>query len=488
MSVRICMLSSEVAPLAKTGGLADVCAALTKYLHGAGHDLRVFMPLYASVDRARFPLRPVAALQDLELALGPHRYRYSVLETDLPGTRAPVFLIDCPALYARPSLYTWDPDEHLRFLALTRIGLECCQHLGFSPHILHCNDWHTAFGPLFLKTIYGWDRLFSSTRSVLTIHNVGYQGVFSASAVGDLQLGGGAYLLHQDDLRAGFINSLKHGVMYADAITTVSPTYANEIRTAEYGMGLEQSLRARGEAVLGILNGVDYDEWDPRTDRYLTRHYDAARLSIKSEIKAELLARAGLGVDVRVPLAGVVSRLVEQKGIDLLAAALPQVLAARELRCVVLGSGDAQYENALTSLQQRFPEQVAFRRGYDEELAHWIEAGSDVFVMPSRYEPCGLNQMYSLRYGTVPVVRRTGGLADSVELYDPVSGRGTGVLFGPPTAEALAGALQSTLDLYAQPAHWRRLVRNGMTQDFSWTRQGAEYVKLYEQLITIRSG
>jgi starch synthase len=483
MSARICMISSEVAPLAKTGGLADVCGALTKYLHGAGHDIRVFMPLYSVIDRARFPIRPVPALQDLSLTVGPHRYRYSVVETQLPGSPASVLLIDCPELYARPSLYTWDPDEHLRFLALTRAALECCQHLAFSPQILHCHDWHTAFGPLFLQTLYGWDQLFKSTRSVLTIHNVGYQGVFSASAVGDLQLGGGGYLLHQDDLRAGFINSLKHGVMYADAITTVSPTYANEIRTSEYGMGLEHALRARGDSVLGILNGVDYDDWNPRTDRYLPRHYDAARLGIKTELKGELLERVGLASDVRVPLAGVVSRLVEQKGIDLLAAALPQILATRELACVVLGSGDASYESALAGLEQRFPKHVVFRRGYDDELAHWIEAGSDLFVMPSRYEPCGLNQMYSLRYGTVPVVRRTGGLADSVERYDPASGRGTGVLFGPPTAPALADALQTTLDLHAQPPHWRRMVRNGMAQDFSWARQGAHYVTLYERLI-----
>jgi starch synthase len=483
MSARICMISSEVAPLAKTGGLADVCGALTKYLHGAGHDIRVFMPLYSVIDRARFPTRPVPALQDLSLTVGPHRYRYSVVETQLPGSSASALLIDCPALYARASLYTWDPDEHLRFLALTRAALECCQHLAFSPQILHCHDWHTAFGPLFLQTLYGWDQLFKSTRSVLTIHNVGYQGVFSASAVGDLQLGGGGYLLHQDDLRAGFINSLKHGVMYADAITTVSPTYANEIRTSEYGMGLEHALRARGDSVLGILNGVDYDDWNPRTDRYLPRHYDAARLGIKTELKGELLERVGLASDVRVPLAGVVSRLVEQKGIDLLAAALPQILATRELACVVLGSGDASYESALAGLEQRFPKHVVFRRGYDDELAHWIEAGSDLFVMPSRYEPCGLNQMYSLRYGTVPVVRRTGGLADSVERYDPASGRGTGVLFGPPTAPALADALQTTLDLHARPPHWRRMVRNGMAQDFSWARQGAHYVTLYERLI-----
>jgi len=482
MGLTICFVTAETAPLAKTGGLADVSSALTAYLHAAGHDLRLFMPCYASIDLSKLRHQRVDALQDIPLSIGPHHYRFSVLSATLPGTSATIYLIDCPVLYSRPQIYTSGPDEHLRFLLLTRAAFECCQRMRWSPQILHCHDWHAAFGPLFLRTIYGWDRLFQNTRSVLTIHNIGYQGVFDAGAVADLQLGGGQYLLHQDDLAHGMINPLKHGILYADAVTTVSPTYADEIRTAQYGMGLQGVLRERGEAVLGILNGVDYHDWDPRTDRFLTRHYDAATLPVKRELKNELLARLGLTAGERTALAGVVSRLVAQKGIDLLIAALPALLETRDLACVVLGSGEEALEHALAALAARFPQRVAFERGYSEELAHWIEAGSDLFIMPSIYEPCGLNQMYSLRYGTVPVVRRTGGLADSVERYDPALGSGTGVLFADPTPAALTEALETALDLYARPAHWERMARNGMAQDFSWEHQGAQYVALYERL------
>ncbi len=512
MPLRIAFVASEIAPLAKTGGLADVTSALIRYLDGAGHDVRAFLPRYAAIDLARLDGAPVEGLTDVPLEVGPHRYRYSVIRVRLPerrvgqepgGAQAPaervrtlaahapaaqgrspsVYLIDCPALYDRPRLYTTDPDEHLRFLALTRAAFECCQRMQWSPQILHCHDWHAAFGPLFLKTIYAWDRLFHPTRSILTIHNLGYQGVFSAAAVGDLQLGAGQYLLHQDDLRAGFINSLKHGILYADAITTVSPTYSREIRTPEFGMGLEHILAARADAVLGILNGVDYEEWDPRTDPYLPEHYDATRLDAKARLKAQLTARLGLARGPRTALAGVVSRLASQKGIDLLLAALPPVLTSRDLVCAVLGSGDEPYERALEALARAHPGRLAFHRGYSDELAHWIEAASDLFIMPSQYEPCGLNQMYSLRYGTVPVVRETGGLADSVERYDPASGRGTGILFREYRAEALVEALHTALDLYAAPEHWARMARNGMAQDFSWERQGAQYVALYERLI-----
>ncbi|HTV52772.1 MAG TPA: glycogen synthase [Steroidobacteraceae bacterium] len=480
--MRICAIASEVAPLAKTGGLADVTGALTRFLTDAGHDVRMFMPRYASIDPARLGCEPLARLEDVPLALGPHRYRFSVLRGRLPGSVASIYLVDCPALYERSAIYSADPDEHRRFLLLTRAAFEACQRMAFSPQILHCHDWHAAFAPLFKRTLYGWDRLFAATRSVLTIHNLGYQGVFGAADAADLDLGHGSHLLHQDDLRAGHINSLKHGILYADRVTTVSPTYAREIRTPELGMGLDQVLRQRGDAVLGILNGVDYQEWDPRRDRHLPLHFDAQRLAPKRELKARLCRRLGLEAAERTPLAGVVSRLAQQKGIDLLLAALPAQLEAGRLVCAVLGSGDRPYEQALAQLQGRFPGRFAFHSGYSDELAHWIEAGSDFFLMPSQYEPCGLNQMYSLRYGTVPVVRQTGGLADSVHRYDLASGTGTGVLFREFTPAALERALDQTIDLYAQPAHWLRLLRNGMSEDFSWEHQGAEYVALYESL------
>ena len=482
MSLRICHIAAEVAPFSKTGGLADVCGALTKYLHAAGHEVRVFTPLYSVIDRTALDDQPIAGLQNLPLELGSHRYRYSVRAARVPGTRAAVHFIDCPALYARERIYTSDPDEHLRYIALTRAAIECCQRLGFGPQILHAHDWHASFAPLFLQVAYGWDALFKHTRSVLTIHNIGYQGVFAASAVADLGLGARIDRLHQDDLRAGHINALKHGILYADAITTVSPTYAAEIRTAEYGMGLQEVLKARGAAVCGILNGVDYEVWDPRSDRYLPSHFDAAHLEIKAALKQEFLKRCELKVRAGAPLVGFVSRMAAQKGFDLTFDVLPRALLSQDFALVGLGSGERRYEEFFAKLQARFPGRVLFHRGYSDELAHWIEAASDLFLMPSKYEPCGLNQMYSLRYGTVPLVRRTGGLADTVASYDRATGRGTGIVFDDFSAAAFAQALQSAIELYGEPDHWRELVANGMREDFSWQRQAGLYVELYERL------
>ena len=483
MKLTVCLLASEAAPLSKTGGLADVSGALTKYLHSAGHDVRLFTPFYKSIDRSRLSVQPLQALQNFEVPVGPHLYVFSVFVAQLPDSAAPVYLLDCPVLYHRPTLYTTDVDEHLRFLAFTRAAFMVCQRMNWSPRILHCNDWHTAFAPLFLKTLYDSDPLFKSTRSVLTIHNIGYQGVFSAAAVADVGLGPKSHLLHQDELRAGHINPLRHGIMYADAITTVSPTHAHEICTDQYGMGLQDSLRARGNAVIGILNGVDYDEWDPRRDRHITQHFDPDHLQVKAALKREFVERMKLDITPDVPLAGLVTRLARQKGIDLMIKALPHVLSRRPFGLVVLGSGDRPYEQFFEGLQADFPGRVVFRRGYDEGLSHWIEAASDLFIMPSLYEPCGLNQMYSLRYGTVPIVRRTGGLADSVEHYDRETGTGTGVVFNDFDSDALVWALNTALDLYAAPEHWQRLVRNGMRCDFSWQRQGGLYVELYERLL-----
>ena len=468
MPLRIALLTSEITPWSKTGGLADVTGALAKHLALAGHDVRVFTPLYSSIDRALFGLPPPAT---------------GVLTTSMPGCAATVHFIDDPALFARAGLYTEDADEHRRFIALTRAAFETCRRTGFAPQILHCNDWHTAFGPLLLDAEYAPEPLFSGTRSVLTIHNIGYQGIFDARNASDLGLAD-PHRLHQDDLRAGIINALKHGILYAHAVTTVSPTYAREICTAEYGMGLELVLRARGNAVTGILNGVDYDEWDPRRDRHLPIRYDENSLGAKAELKRAFLAREGLPFRLGVPLFGIVSRLAPQKGFELLYDTLPPLLAQNRAQLVALGSGEGRYEQFFAGLARDYPQAVRFRAGYDETLAHWIEAASDFFLMPSRYEPCGLNQMYSLRYGTVPIVRRTGGLADTVENFDRATGRGTGIVFNDFDTPAIAWALTRALTLYADTSAFARLVRNGMAQDFSWTRQAAQYVALYEGLLT----
>ena len=481
--LQICFVASEVTPLAKTGGLADVSSALPRYLHAQGHDVRLFLPFYSSIDTRALELVPLESVKEVPVALGAHRYTFSIIAARLPGSSLPINLVHCPALYNRPGIYSAGADEHLRFLLLTRAAIETCQRSGFAPHIFHCNDWHTAFAPLYLRSVYAWDRLFARTRTVLTIHNIGYQGIFPASSASDLGLADAQHLLHQDELRSGRINSLRHGILYADVITTVSPTYAREICTDEYGMGLQGALRARGAAVIGILNGVDYTEWNPATDPHLPHHYSAEDLAGKTRMKQFLMRTLKLELGRRVPLLGMITRLTVQKGIDLLFDALPRVLANRNLRAVVLGSGELRYEEFFTALQRAHRGKVIFHRGYSEKLAHLIEAASDVFLMPSLYEPCGLNQMYSLKYGTVPIVRRTGGLADSVQLYDPDTGTGTGIVFNDYNPQAAAWAINATVDLYQNRAAWTRIMLNGMAQDFSWENQGAQYVELYTRLV-----
>jgi starch synthase len=486
VKLSICAIASEVVPLAKTGGLADVAGALSRQLTTRGHDVRLFMPFYAQVRRERFEATRVASLQGVRIVTGRHEYRVDVWRTPLPGTPTHVYLIESDALYARPALYTNEPDEHRRFLVLTRAALECCRRMNFHPHIVHAHDWHAAFAPLWLRSNYKSDPVFAGTKSVLTIHNIGYQGGFSAADVGDLDLGPDVYLLHQDDLKAGSINALKQGILHADCVTTVSPTYAREITTPRYGLGMEQALAARGHAVRGILNGVDYEEWDPRHDKHLPIHFGPQDLAKKAELKRNFLLRQNLRPAAgRVPLFGIVSRLTPQKGFDLLLDTLPKLLQQHDVRLAVIGSGDARYQDFFSGLAKRHRGQAMFFGGYDESLAHWIEAASDVFLMPSQYEPCGLNQMYSLRYGTIPIVRRTGGLADSVTHFDPATGIGTGIVFNDFDASAMDWALDTALQWYADTGLWERIVQNAMRQDFSWETQANEYLKLFAELLQL---
>jgi starch synthase len=479
MSYRVLFITAEYAPLAKTGGLGDVSAALCQYLHGEGHDVRVFLPWYRDLNRTGLSVQP--ALEGLTLHLGEHQFDYRVLVGTPAGSRQPIHFIDCPALFDRNGIYG-HPDDHRRFLLLTRAAFEVAQRMAFAPHILHCNDWHTAFAPLYLRTNYAWDRLFSATRSVLTIHNIGYQGVFWSVEASDLSLGSATWMLHQDDLRDGRVNPMLHGVMYADLITTVSPTYAKEICTPDYGAGLDPFLRARGPAVIGILNGVDYTDWDPQIDRFLGQRYSAADLTGKTTAKRALASNLSLSLGPRTLLFGVVSRLVSQKGIDLMESVLPDVLTGADCAVVAIGSGEPRYEAFFARLAADFPGRVHFTRGYNERIAHWIEAASDAFLMPSLYEPCGLNQMYSLRYGTVPIVRRTGGLADSVTAYSTDTGLGDGLVFDAYTPGALRGAIDQALTLFGTE-HWSRMMQNGMARDYSWTTQGQAYIDAYRNLV-----
>ena len=443
------------------------------------------MPFYSTIDTKSLEIVSDPSLQNLSIQIGNNYLNYSIDTTTLPNTTLTIYLLRCPQLYDRPGIYTDGPDEHLRFIMFSRVAIEMCQHMGFAPDIFHCHDWHTALTPLYLKTLYAWDNLFENTRSVLTIHNIGYQGIFDARILHDLGLQDSAESLHQEDLAQGQVNFLKTGLLYADVLTTVSPTYAKEILQPSYGMGLQDILRQRQNSLVGILNGVDTDEWNPRKDALIPYPFDARAISGKKKNKLALMQELELDSSDDIPLLSIVSRLTSQKGIDLIQRVVPKLLQQRRFALAVLGSGEPRYEEFFSELQQRHRDHVCFYRGFSNKLAHMIEAGSDIFLMPSQFEPCGLNQMYSLRYGTVPIVRRTGGLADSVQLFEPSSGKGTGIVFDDYSERALEWALNAALDLYQDKKSWRKLVRNGMARDYSWKNQGQLYIDLFRQILPV---
>ncbi len=483
MTLSVCFLSAELAPWAKAGGLGDVVAALSVELARRGVATSVVMPRYRNPELDRFAAGSDRLLEDADLQLGRHAFRYQVRScAGAEGVR--LFLVDCPTLFDREGVYGGGGDEHLRWLLLCHAALQLWRTLGRGPDILHCNDWHTAAAALLLRLTNGGDPALAHTRSLLTIHNLGYQGVISAGASAELGLGeGGLSRLDAADLGAGRINLLKEGIRAAHAVNTVSPTYAREICTPELGMGLDEVLSARPGGVIGILNGIDTRSWDPAADSLLPVHFSASDLSGKRVMRTLLYEKLGL-MPGDAPLVGMVSRLVWQKGIDLALPALERALDQGAIAVAVLGSGERELESGLTGLAERFPGRLAFRQGHDESLAHWIEAGSDAFLMPSRYEPCGLNQMYSLRYGTVPLVRATGGLADSVRDFDEARGSGTGIVFRDADTNAISWALGRMGDLFNKPASWARLQSNGMAAELGWDRPVAQYLELYRQLAT----
>lgn len=478
MGLRVAFVAAEMAPFAKTGGLGDVAGALPRYLHAAGHEVRPFLPLYGTIERKGRSFAPVAYAQDVPVQMGGRRYSFSLLAAPLGPGGPPVYFVSCPPLYAGRGIYAADGDEHVRFAFLARAALESCQRMGFSPHVVHAHDWHAALLPLYLKSLYSWDALFRGTGTVLTIHNLGYQGVFPAAAMAEVGLAGAADLVDRADLRRERFGFLKSGILHAGAITAVSRTYAREILDEELGMGLDPWLRARGAAVSGIVNGIDVKVWSPETDALLPARYSADDLSGKAVCRKALLKAFRLRPGARGPVFGIVSRLTAQKGFDLLFDTLPAVLAANDVRLAVLGGGESRYVEFFQGLEQRFPGKAGFRTGHDERMAHLVEAGSDAFLMPSRFEPCGLNQMYSQRYGTVPIVRRTGGLADTVRPFDP-RGAGTGFVFEHFDRDGMRWALDLALCTWADREAWLGMVRRGMAEDFSWERRVGEYAALY---------
>ncbi len=473
------MIGSEALPFAKTGGLADVLGALPPALARLGWDATVAMPRYRGIDAGQ-------RVDSFRLGVGGHTYEVAIYEAPLNGARA--LLVDIPALFDRDELYGAGgidyPDNPRRYAFLVRAVLHYAATHSPAPSVVHAHDWQAGLAPVYLKTLYRSDEVLGGTRCIFTIHNLAYQGLFEADWLPRLDLPWSLLAIEALEFW-GRISFLKGGINHSELITTVSPRYAAEIQTPELGFGFDGVLRRRSQDVVGILNGIDTDQWNPSRDPYIPAPYSAEDLSGKRVAKAELLDRYGLPSDDEAlarPLVGMISRMVDQKGFDLIARLTDQ-LPGLGARFVVLGTGEARYQDLWRGLAARYPDRIGARIGFDEALAHLIEAGADVFLMPSRFEPCGLNQMYSLRYGTVPVVRRVGGLADTVFDYDPRRKKSNGFVFEEYTAAALLEALTRALRLFEEPAKWRAIQLTGMQQDYSWDRSAREYVKMYERAL-----
>lgn len=470
--LRVLMVGSEVAPFAKSGGLADVLGALPLALTRGGAEVAVLMPRYSLI-----PLDRLQRVYDhLPLVLGNDQIPAQVYAFRERGIQ--YYFLDIPALYGRPGLYYEDghdyPDNFRRFAALSLAGCEIIRRL-FRANILHCHDWQTGLAPLYLKQRYRLDPNFMAVRSVFTIHNLAYQGIFGKEILPLVGLPETTF--DSGDVEFyGKLSYLKAGIASADAVTTVSPTYAEEIQTPAAGWGLDGLLRARKASLHGILNGADYSLWDPEWDPYLTANYSAKDLSGKAECKRELLESVGLDPELlqNKPLIGIVARLSQQKGFDLIASVADELME-EEIALVVLGSGEARYVDLFESLAKRYPGRVAFRQGYNESLAHKIEAGADLFLMPSQYEPCGLNQIYSLRYGTVPIVRAVGGLDDTVTPE-------TGFKFDAYTGEAMLAAIRQAVKAFGNKRAWKKRMVSGMGLDYSWSASADQYLELYRKL------
>jgi starch synthase len=470
--LRVAILTSEAVPFAKTGGLGDVAGALPKALRAASDvDASLILPLYELTDRA---LLREQIIDNLEVEWGGERRRVGVWYSEATG--APAFLIDAPRFFARPNLYGY-ADDHQRFAFFSRAALELMRRLGSPPDVVHGNDWQSGFAMAELHSRRDFDPFFARTRTLLSIHNLAYQGAFDPNDLGRMDF-------TRRETRDAFLHggaavALKAGLMLADALSTVSRRYSEEIQTAEQGYGLDWLLRLRRGRLVGITNGVDYEVWNPETDPHVAAHFSADDLVGKRECKLDLLRRFGLPGDTERPAVAIISRLVAQKGYDLVRQAAGKILETGAF-FVALGAGAKEYEDFLQSLRDAAPHRVGVYIGYaGEPLAHQIEAGADIFLMPSQYEPCGLNQMYSMRYGTVPVVRATGGLDDTVENFDRARGTGNGFKFIRYSADALLGSLYEALYCYAEPDAWRKVQQNGMRADNSWAAAARRYVEVY---------
>jgi starch synthase len=488
----ILFVSSEVYPYAKTGGLADVSSALPQALREFDHDVRVIMPKYGFIGEKKQKIHIINRLQGMDFKIGSNMTTVNVKSSAIltPRTRVQIYLSESDEYFSRMGLYadpvtgTDYPDNDERFICFAHSVLEMCKRLLWKPDIIHCNDWQSGLVPAYLKEAMKRDPFFKGTKTVFTIHNLAYQGNFPASSFSKTGLPAEYFTPNGMEFYDN-MSFLKSGISCADAITTVSETYAEEIRTKEFGCGLEGLLTKRKRDLHGILNGIDLAIWDPMSDINIVRKYNADSLELKEECKKDLCQAMDLPYQEGNPVIGLIARFVDQKGIDLLTEVLDNIFKAGA-QLVILGSGEKKYEEFFIKQQKKHPKQLGMHLGFHDNYAHKIEAGSDIFIMPSLYEPCGLNQMYSMRYGTVPVVRRTGGLADTVtDVADGTKKKpATGFVFEKYDAKAFWKALERAITTYKKhPDQWKELQRDGMTRDFSWNASAYKYAELYEKLL-----
>jgi starch synthase len=480
--MRVLIVSPEIVPFAKTGGLADVTGSLPKALRRIGVEADIILPLYRTVDRDRFPLADSGP--PVRVPMGHREELGIVMETDAgDGVRA--FLVRNDRYFDREFFYGTKDGDYVdnceRFAFFCRAIMEWIARSGRSYDILHCNDWQTALVPAYVKTLYSHGAAFRSTGTVFTVHNLGYQGLFWNHDLPITGLGWELFTPKGVEFY-GKLNVLKAGLVFSDILTTVSDTYSREIQTAEYGQGLEGVLYERRADLFGILNGVDYEDWNPETDPLIDARYSRNDLTGKKACREDLLAEFGWTGPVDEPVIGVIGRLTAQKGFDLIEQ-IGDWLAKQPVRVVILGTGERKYEEAMSEIGRLHPDRISLRFSFDNRLAHKIEAGSDIYLMPSKYEPCGLNQIYSLKYGTVPVVRNTGGLADTVVDADEDPARGTGFIFNGYDPAELNDALSRALVAYADKPRWEAIMKRGMAKDFSWNASARAYVSAYEKAL-----
>jgi starch synthase len=484
--MKIAFAASEVVPFSKTGGLADVAGSLPKALEKLGCEVKIFTPKYSSIDEDSCGLEYCWDVGEMPIRVAGLVRTAHVHRAKLPNSNVEVNFIDCPHYYFRGRIYTTDPDEDERFILFCKGVIETMQRLKWVPDIVHCNDWQTGLLPLYLKDNYGWDKAYADVKSLFTIHNIAYQGKFPQMTMFNAEINGDYFYKGGPVEDNGSVNFMKTALSFSDIINTVSKTYAKEILTPEFGAGMETILDKRSNDLYGILNGVDYTAWNPEHDKHIRYHYSLDDMSGKLDNKKFLMERFALPFDEKLPLIGIVSRLAGQKGFDIISEAALDLMEL-PAQWIILGNGDDKYEAFFKMLTLQYPDKVASYIGFNNELSHWVEAGSDIFLMPSHYEPCGLNQIYSLKYGTVPVVRKTGGLADTVHDWDEYQwlgeDSGTGFSFNDYTPYALVTSLQRAIKYFHEKEIWNIIQRNGMMKNYSWETSAKEYIELYRKAL-----